>query len=174
MNFGILLMMEFARFTRLLGSKSTTISPGKLFTPTFSMPDQFEFLSWATDPSTEVSNGSMFLDHSAKLEFLPRLGLKTSTLTPGCTANLLTWAPSHAVSVTISLTLKIFCEKPSRDLSRKIVTRSFPMTIVSRTAGLKRIGIIDSLQILSIRLVSSYGLPLGSTCLLESRIVSTC
>ena len=90
MNFGLSLMMKFARFTRLLGTKSAKFLPGRLFSPTFSMPEKFEFLFWAADPSTEVSNGSMFFDHLAKLELLPRLGLKTSTLTLSCTANLLT------------------------------------------------------------------------------------
>ena len=150
MNFGLSLMIEFARFTRLLGSKSATISPGRLFTPTFSMPDQFEFLSWAAYPSTEVFNGSMFLDHLAKLELLPRLGLKTSTLTLGCTTNLLTWVLSHVASMMISLTLKLFGERPSRDVSRILVMRSYPMTIGSRTAGAKRIGLTDNLRILSI------------------------
>ena len=49
----------------------------------FSLQEQFKFLSWVADSSTEVFNGSMFLDHLAKLDLLPRLGLKTSTLTPG-------------------------------------------------------------------------------------------
>ena len=83
MNFGLLLMTEFARFPRLLGSKSATISPGRFFTPILSMQEQFEFLSWAADPSTEVFNGLMLLNHLAKLELLPRLELKKSTLTPG-------------------------------------------------------------------------------------------
>ena len=83
MNFGLLLMKEFARFARLLGTKSATISSGRLFTPTFSMQKQSELLYWAADPSTEVFNSSMFLNHLAKLELLPRLGLKISTLTPG-------------------------------------------------------------------------------------------
>ena len=35
MNFGLLLRTEIARFTRLLGSISVTISPGRLITPIF-------------------------------------------------------------------------------------------------------------------------------------------
>ena len=35
MNFGLLLRTELASFTRLLGSKSVTTSPGRLFTPIF-------------------------------------------------------------------------------------------------------------------------------------------
>ena len=81
-NFGISLRKEFARFTRMLGSKSATILSGRLFTPTFPMHEKSEFLSWVADPSTEVSNGLIFLDHLVKLELLPRLGLKTSTFTP--------------------------------------------------------------------------------------------
>ena len=71
MNFGLSLMTELARFTRLLGFKSATISPGRLFTPNFLIPEQFEFLSWDTYPSTEVFNGSIFLDNLAKIELLP-------------------------------------------------------------------------------------------------------
>ena len=67
----------------MLGSKLVTISSEILFTTTFSMHDKSEFLSWVADPSTEVSNGLMFLDHLAKLEVIPRIGMKTSTLTPG-------------------------------------------------------------------------------------------
>ena len=63
MNFGLSLRTELAMFTCLLGSKSVTISSGRLFTPIFSMQNQSEFLSWAVDPSTEVFNGSIFLDH---------------------------------------------------------------------------------------------------------------
>ena len=56
---------------------------GETFHTHFSMHKKFKFLSWAADPSTEVFNGFMFLDHFAKLELLPRLGIKTSTLTLG-------------------------------------------------------------------------------------------
>ena len=56
---------------------------GETFHTTFSMHEKSELLSWVADPSMEVPNGSMFLDHLVKLEFLPRLGLKTSTLTSG-------------------------------------------------------------------------------------------
>ena len=83
MNFGLLLMMEFARFNRMLGSKLVTISSGRLFTPTLSMHEKSKFLSWVAYPSTEVSNCLMFLDHLVKLELLLRLGLKKYTLTPG-------------------------------------------------------------------------------------------
>ena len=83
MNIEIVLRRELARFTRFLGSKSATISSGRLSTPTFSMHKQFELISWAEDPSMEVSNGSIFLDRLAKLELLPQIGLKKSTSTPG-------------------------------------------------------------------------------------------
>ena len=36
---------------------------GRLFTPTFSMHDKSEFLSWVVYPSTEVYNGSVFPVH---------------------------------------------------------------------------------------------------------------
>ena len=39
-NFGLLLRKEFARFTCLLGSKSATIYPRTLITPTFSMHEK--------------------------------------------------------------------------------------------------------------------------------------
>ena len=71
MNFGTLLMMELARFTRMLGSKLVTISSGRLFAPTISIHEKFEFLSWVVYPSREVSIGSMFLNHLEKLELLP-------------------------------------------------------------------------------------------------------
>ena len=79
MNFGLLLMTEFVRFTRLLGSKSVTISPGRIFTPIFQCKIRFEFISWDAYLSIEVFNGSMFLDHFEKLDLLPQLGLKTFT-----------------------------------------------------------------------------------------------
>ena len=60
MNFRLSLRTELERFTRFLGSKSVTISPGRLFTPIFSMQKQFKFLSWASSPSTEVFNIFMF------------------------------------------------------------------------------------------------------------------
>ena len=126
MNFGLTLRTELARFTRLLGYKSVTISPGRLFKPIFPMQKQFELLFWAEDPSTEVFNGSMFLTHFAKLELLPQIGLKNSTLTPGVlwiallgvlTVILSNCVVLHAASVTISLTLivwsgfKLFSER---------------------------------------------------------------
>ena len=67
MNFGILLRTELAKFIRLLGSKSVTISPGRLFTLILSVQNYVELRSWPGDPSTEVLNSSMFLDHSEKL-----------------------------------------------------------------------------------------------------------
>ena len=126
---------------------------GETFHTHFSMQKQFELLSWAADPSTEVFNGSMFLDHFAKLELLPQLGLKIYTLTPGVMwiallgvrTILSTCALLHAASVTISLTLnvwsvfKLFRKRPSRDVSRTLVTRSCPMT-----TGIKVIGLIDN------------------------------
>ena len=154
MNFGLSLRTEITMFTRLLGSKSVMISPGRLFTPICSMQKQFKFLSWAADPSTEVFNGLMSLDYLLKLELLPRLGLKTYMLTPGVlwidllgvwTDILSTCALFHAASVTISLTLitwssfKLSSERPSHDVSRTLVTRSCPMM-----AGSKRIGLIDN------------------------------
>ena len=160
MNFGLFLRKELVRFTRLLGSKSATISPGRLFTPTSSMQKQFEFLSWAADQSTEVFNGSLFLYHLAKLELLPQIGLKTYTLTPGVlwisllgfrTAILSTCDLLHAASMTISLTLivwsgfKLFSKRPSRDVSWTLVTR-----FCSMTTGLRLIGLIDNFRILSV------------------------
>ena len=110
MNFGLFPRAELAKFIRLLGSKSVTTSPGRLFTPILSMHKDVELLSWDADPSTEVFNGSMFLDHFAKLELLPPLGLKKSTLTLGVMwiallgvrTILSTCALSHAAPVTIS------------------------------------------------------------------------
>ena len=43
---------------------------GETFHTHFLMQKQFEFLSWVSDPSMEVFNGSMLLDHFAKLELL--------------------------------------------------------------------------------------------------------
>ena len=76
MIFGLSLMMKFAMFTRMLGSKSATILSGRLFTPTFLMHEKSELLSWVADPSTKVFTGLMSLDHLVKLELLPRLVLK--------------------------------------------------------------------------------------------------
>ena len=146
------------------------------------MQKQSKFLSWAAYPSTEVFNGSMLLGNFAKLELLLRLGLKTSTLTPGvlCIALLgvrtilSTCALFHAVSMTISFelivwsSLKLFSERPLRDISIPLVMRSSLMT-----TGLKRTGLNNILQILSILWVSTFGSLLGSTYLLESLILST-
>ena len=194
LNFGILLRTELARFTRMIGLKSATILSGKLFTPTFSMHEKSEFLYWVADPSTEVYNSSMFLVHLAKLELLPRLGLKTPLLNP--------WVPTllwfrivlsggvklfrvflstctmlHAAPITITFDViflsgdKLFRESFTRELSWTFVMRSSPMTPM--TAGLKSF-LTDNLRILSIIWVSSFWSLLGSTCLLESLIVSNC
>ena len=170
LNFGLLLRTEFARFTRMLGSKSATISSGRLFTPTFSMHQKSEFLSWVPDLSTEVSNGSMSLVHLAKLEFLPRLGPKTPPLTPGVPTLLgfrivlsggvqlfrmflSTCTLPHAAPITIYFELivligdKLFRESSTREFSQTSVTRSCPMTPM--TAGSKSF-LTDNFRILSI------------------------
>ena len=150
MNFGLLPKTELAEFIRFLGSKSVTILPGILFTLILSVQKDVELRSWAGDPSTEVFNGLMFLNHLAKLEWLPRLGLKTSTLTLGvmCIALLVvrtilsTCALSHAAPVTISFELivwisfKLSRERPSCNVSRTLVTRSCPMTTGSTEIGI--------------------------------------
>ena len=114
------------------------------------MQKKFELLSWAAHPSMEVFNGLMFLENFAKLELLPRLGSKTSTLTPGVLLIALlgvrtilsTYALFHAASVTISFELivwsgfKLSPERPSHDVSRTIVSRSCPMTNGSRVIGM--------------------------------------
>ena len=82
-NFGLLPRTELAKFIRLLGSRSVTTSPGRRFTLIFSVKKDVECISWDKYPSMEVLNGSMFLAHFAILEWLQRLGLKTSTLTLG-------------------------------------------------------------------------------------------
>ena len=171
MNFGLSRRTEFERFTRLLGSKSATILAGRLFTPTFSMHEKSEFLSWVPYPSTEVPNGSMFLDHYMKLELLTRLGLKTYTFTPGVPILLgfrifLSYDVQlsrmllsncmllHAATVTIAFGIivfsgyKLFRESSTREFSWTFVTRSCPMTHM--TAGSKMIGLTDNLRILSI------------------------
>ena len=117
----------------------------------FSMHKSSEFLSWVADPSTEVSNGSMLLVYLVKLELLPRIGLKTPSLTPGV-PNLLgfrvvlsggvqnlrvflsTIALLHAEPITITFDVivfigdKIFIESSTRKLYWTFVTRSCPMT----------------------------------------------
>ena len=187
MNFGIFLIIEFARFTRILGSKLATISSGRLFTSTFSMHKNSEFLSWFADLSTKMSNGSMFLDYLAKLELLTQFGLKTYTLTPGFirivllglrTLILSTCVMLHTASVTISSELivlrgdKLFSKIFTHNVSWTLLTRSCLMNLM--TAGSKRIGLTDHLQILSVMLISPFGSLLGSTCLLESILISTC
>ena len=192
--FGISLRTEFARFTRMLMSKSATILSGRLFTPTFSMHEKSKFISWVADPSTELSNGSMFLVHLEKLELIPRIGLKTPTLTPGVPTLLglqmflsggvqifrmflSTCALFHATPITIAfdgIVLsgdKLFRESYTREFSWTFMTRSCPMNPM--TDGPKSC-LTDNLQILSIMRVSSFGSLLGTTCLLESLIVSTC
>ena len=110
MNFGILPRTELAKFICLIISKSVTTSPGRLFTLILSLQKDVELRSWARYPSMEVFNGLMFLGHFTKLELLPWLGLKTSTLTLGfmwiallgVRKILSTYAQSHAAPVTIS------------------------------------------------------------------------
>ena len=153
MNFGLSLRKELARFTRFLRSKSVTNFPGRLFTQIFPMQKQFKLFSWAADPSTELFNVSMLLDHFSKLELLLRIGLKTSTLNLGVMwiallgihTILSTCALFHAAPVTIYFELimwsgfKLSCKRPSRDVSRKLVTRSCLVT-----TGSKVIGLIDN------------------------------
>ena len=83
MRFGLSPGTKLAKFIRLLGSKSVAILLGRLFTLILSVQKDVKFRSWAGDPSTEVFNGSMFLHHFAKLDWLLQLVLKTSTLTLG-------------------------------------------------------------------------------------------
>ena len=54
----------------MLRSKSATILPRTPSTPTFSMHDKSEFLSWVAEPLTEVSDGSMFPVHLEKTGIL--------------------------------------------------------------------------------------------------------
>ena len=149
--FGISLRTEFARFTRMLMSKSATILSGRLFTPTFSMHEKSKFISWVADPSTELSNGSMFLVHLEKLELIPRIGLKTPTLTPGVPTLLglqmflsggvqifwmflSTCALLHAAPIMIAFDViflsgdKLFRESSTLEFSRTFVTRSCHQT----------------------------------------------
>ena len=133
--------------------------PGRLFTPILSMKKDVELIFWDRYPSTSVFNGSVFLDHFAKLELLPRLGLKTSTLTLvfmwiallGVRTILSTCAMLHAASVTISFEqilwrgFKLSCDRPSRNVSRTLVTKSCPMM-----TGSKVVGLIHNFLILSV------------------------
>ena len=75
----------------MLRSKSGTISPRTLFTPSFSMYDKLKFLSWVAYPLMEVSNGLMLPVQLRKLEFFvrSRLGLKILSFTPGVPIQLL-------------------------------------------------------------------------------------
>ena len=158
------------------------------------MHEKSEFLSWVADLWTEVSNGSMFPVHLAKLEILPRLGLKIPSLTPG--VPILLWfrivlsggvqlgvflstsVILYAEPITIAFDWfmlsgdKLLRESSTRKFSWTFLTRYFPMT--SMKAGLKSPTPTDHLQILSTMWVSTIGSLLGSTCLLESLIVSTC
>ena len=124
----------------------------------------------------------MLLDHFAKLELLLQLGLKTSTLTLGVLwiallgvrKILSTCALLHVASMTISFEwivwsgFKLSHERLSHHVSRKLVTRSCPMT-----TGSKVIGPIDNFWIPFVMWVYTLGLLLASTCSLESLIVST-
>ena len=156
------------------------------------MHKKYEFLSWVADPWTEVSNGPMFPVHLEKLEILPRHGLKTPSLTPG--VPILLWfrivlsggvqlrvflstsAILHDDPIMIAFNVfvlsgdKLSRESSTREFSWIFVTRSFPMTPM--TAGLKIMTPTDNLQTLSTMRVSAIGSLLGSTCLLESLIVS--
>ena len=114
------------------------------------MQKDVELRSWDGDPSMEVLNGSMFLNHFARLEWIQWLGLKTYTLTLVVMwialirvwTILSTCALSHAVPVTISFELivwsgfKLSRERLSHDFSWALMTRSCPMT-----TGLKGNGI---------------------------------
>ena len=83
MNSGLLLRTEFARFIRPLESESLTISGRILFTPTFSMHDEYRFLSWVTDTWTWVLNFSMMPVQLRNLESVSLIGLKIYLFTPG-------------------------------------------------------------------------------------------
>ena len=106
-----------------------------------------------------------------------------STLTPGVLwitllgsrmAILSTCGLSHAASVVISLMLmvligfKLFSNRSLRNVSWTLVTRSYQMT-----TGLILIGLIDIFWIPLVMWVSTLGFLIGSTCSLESLIVST-
>ena len=156
---------------------------------------QSEFLSWVAEPWTEVFDGLMLPVHLAKLEVLLRLGLKIPSLTPG--VPILLWflivlsgdvqlrvflvTPTHLHAEPTTNAFDVFMlsgDKLLREISthkfyRKFVTRSFPMP-PPMTAGSKSPTPTDNLWNLSTMRVSAIGLLLGSTCVLESLIVSTC
>ena len=131
----------------------------------------------------------------SEMEILRWLGLKT----PSCTAGLptLLWfriflsdgvkllmvflsasALLHAEPITIAFNVfmlsrdKLLRESSTREFSWTFVTRSFPMTPM--TADLNSPTPTDNLRILSKMWGFAFGSLLGSTCLLESLIVSTC
>ena len=155
MNFGLSPREKLAKFIRLLGSKSVTASPGRRFTLILSVQKDAKLRYWDRDPSMEVLNGSMFLNHFSKLEWLQRLGLKTSTLTLGkllvallgVRTILSTCVMLRAAPVTISFEIivwsgfklsreRLFRERLSRDVSQTLVTRSCPMTTGSEETGI--------------------------------------
>ena len=137
----------------------------------------------------------MFPVHLVKLEDMLRPGLKTPSFTPGVPILLLfrqMFLPSgdvqlrmflltptllHAEPITNAFNVfmlsgdTLLGDSYTRELSRTFVTGPMhpPMTAVS-----KSLTPTDNLQILSTIRVSSIGSLLGSTCLLESLIVSTC
>ena len=157
------------------------------------MHEKSKFLSWFSDPWTEVSNGSMLPVHLAKLELLPRLGLKTPSF-PAWVPILLwlqivlsdgvqllrvflsTSVIFHANPITITFDVfvlsedKLLKESSTREFSWIFVMRSFHMTLI--TAASK--SLTNNLRILSTMWVSAFGSLLGLTCLLEWLIVSTC
>ena len=132
------------------------------------MHEKFEFLSGVAEPWTEVFYGSMFPVHFEKLEVLPRLGLKTPTLTPGVPillwfrivlsgdvqlrVFLLTPTLLHAKPITNVFNIfvlsgdKLLRESSTRELSRTFVTGPMPPLM---TAGLKSPTPNDNLRTLS-------------------------
>ena len=160
------------------------------------MSKKSKFLSWLVDPWTEVSNGSLFPLQLRKLDFVSRPGLKIPSFTPGVPI-LLIFCRMFLLSGDVQL--KMFMLTPtlfhaelitdafdwfvlSRDkLSRGRSTREFFSTFVTRSflmpppmmAGSKSPTPTNNLRTMSTMWVYSIGSLLGSTCMLESLIVST-
>ena len=162
------------------------------------MHDESRFLYWVADPWIWVSNFSMLCVQLSKLEVVSRLGLNMSLLTPDIPILLwfptlfLLWSDVHIVLLLPPKLLhykpitnvfdwfvlsvdELFIESCSLEFVNTCVTRYlFYCPMIPMAAGSRSLTPIDKVQTPSTMWVSFIGLFLGSTCLLESLIVSTC
>ena len=104
LNFGLLWMTEFARFTRTLGSSSIPSSGKILFKTSSLFRDDSRFLSWVVKLWTLVSNFSALSVSFSTLEVVS-ITLQTYLFTPGVSILLIRFPLMFLLSLGVLMIL---------------------------------------------------------------------